>query len=521
MGAGVVAARGSRRARPTGIALAGAAALVLVLVVPLPVVLGANRLVAYAVAALGAWLLVGRVGIVDLASGASVGAGAYLGGVLCALAGLPSAVGLVTGAVAGAGVSALNAAVAGRVGRVAGALTSLALGGAVVALLRTWSTAGGVAGFHAVPLLTPSDRSDLVVALVLLGLAGALTGKVARHRRGAAAAVAAAAPPVSESLGRRPVVDTAVVGAAAGAVLGLAGALQAFLVGSVAPDAYGLGLSAALALAALLGGRAPSGPVLGAALLWGPGVVWPLAPVIGDGPVLLATGVAGLIVLAVRRGRPLLPPGAAAGRSAAGDAGDAPAAPAARRRTTVEVTDAVLPGGTASFRVEPGEVVVLAGPNGAGKSTLLARIAGQLPSRGEIALGGAPPPRGARQRARAGVARTWQRVPGVDRHDAGQVTVTGAEDRAAAGWARSVLGAHADTPAGAQLVRLAARRPAVALLDEPAAELPVELVARLVRGLAEGGAAVLVVEHRPEALAFADRTVHLGPGRGPREGGAT
>ncbi|MBW3619261.1 MAG: ATP-binding cassette domain-containing protein [Actinobacteria bacterium] len=487
------------------------AGLALVVVAPLPVVLGANRLAGFAVAAVGGWLLVGRVGVVDLASGASVGVGAYLGGVLAGLTGLPSAVGLVTGAVAGAVLSGVNAAVAGRVGRTAGALTSLALGGAVVAVLRTWSGAGGVAGFHAVPLLTGSDRGDLVAALACLAGAAALVARAARGRTVAAAGVAAAAPVLSESLGRRPVRDTAVAGAIAGAVLGLAGALQAFLVGSVAPDAYGLGLSAALGLAALLGGRAPLGPVVGALLLWGPGVVWPLVPVIGDGPVLLATGIVGLVVLALRGGRPLLPhrPPAPA---PAPEEGDAAAPPVARCRARLDVAGAVLPAGEVTFAVEPGEIVVLAGPNGAGKSTLLARIAGQLPAGGEVTFAGAAPPRGARQRARAGVARTWQRPPGVHPHDAELVALGTPQDRAAAAWARGVLGHHAATDAGAQLVRLVGRRPAIALLDEPAAALPVELVGRVLRGLAEGGAAVLVVEHRPEALALADRVVPLGGG---------
>ncbi|MBW3657408.1 MAG: ATP-binding cassette domain-containing protein [Actinobacteria bacterium] len=515
----------SRRAGTPAAAIAAGTLVALAVVVvaaPLPVVLGANRLVGYAVAAAGAWFLVGRVGAVDLATGAGVGAGAYLGGVLAALLELPPVLGLLTGTAAGSVVSATNAAIAGRVGRTAGALTSLALGGAVVALLRSWSAAGGVAGFHAVPLLTGSDRGDLAAALLLLGAGALVVTHEAGSRRGARAAVAIASPPLAASLGRRPVVDTAVAGAIAGAVLGLAGALQSFLVGSVAPDAYGLGLSAALALAALLGGRAPLGPLLGALLLWAPSVVWPLAPVVGDGPVLLATGIAGLAVLVLRRGRPLLrprhPTDGADATADDTDQADPERPPGPSRRVALAVRGARLPGGTVTLRVEPGEVVLLSGPNGAGKSTLLARVAGQLPDDGAIVLGGDAPPAGALARARAGVGRTWQRPPAVDLDDAALVARSTSEDPAGAAaaerWARHVLGDVAGTPAGGQLVRLAARRPAVALLDEPAAALDVDLVGRFVQGLAVAGAAVLVVEHRAEAATFADRVVAIDAGGG-------
>ncbi|HFD16154.1 MAG TPA: ABC transporter ATP-binding protein [Rhodospirillales bacterium] len=43
---------------------------------------------------------------------------------------------------------------------------------------------------------------------------------------------------------------------------------------------------------------------------------------------------------------------------------------------------------SATFGLEPGTVTVLVGPNGAGKSTLLRAIAGLLPYRGSVRLGG-------------------------------------------------------------------------------------------------------------------------------------
>jgi ABC-type transport system involved in cytochrome bd biosynthesis fused ATPase/permease subunit len=50
------------------------------------------------------------------------------------------------------------------------------------------------------------------------------------------------------------------------------------------------------------------------------------------------------------------------------------------------------------------------------------------------------------------------------------------------------------------------------VLDEPTADLDAAAEARVlaaVREKAEGGAAVLLVAHRPELLAFADRVVHV------------
>ncbi len=66
-------------------------------VAPLPVVLGANRLVGLVTMTAGAWLVVGRAGVADLATGASAGAGAYLGGVLAGVAGVPVPLGVAVG----------------------------------------------------------------------------------------------------------------------------------------------------------------------------------------------------------------------------------------------------------------------------------------------------------------------------------------------------------------------------------------------------------------------------------------
>jgi branched-chain amino acid transport system permease protein len=339
-----------------------------------------------------------------------------------------------------------------------------------------------------------------------------------RTRRLAAAALGTADPAVAASLGRSPVVDVAVAGAIGGALLGVGATLLAAVDGSVVPAAYGLELAAALVVAAAVGGPGPLGPVVGALLVWGPATLFPLAPVVGTWPVLVTAGPIALAVLAVRRGRALLPsaggdravrselpapappPGPAAPRGAIGaaEAGPPP-------RLQLHATS--TPSGRIDLEVAAGELVALVGPNGAGKSTLLARIGGQLPDGGTVLLDGQPLPHGARRRARRGVARTWQRPPDVAVGDAAAAAPV--RDPASGDVIAARLGADARSPGGAQLVRLAASQPRVALLDEPTDVDPTVLAAVL-RDLADAGAAVLVVDHRPEVAAVADRVVSLG-----------
>lgn len=505
-------------------AVAVAAGVAAVVALPELLVAPGARLLVVAMLGLGVWVSVRRVGVVDLAAGGAVAAGAYLGGATVGLVELPAAVALPLGAAAGASVGALAGALTARVGRVLGSLATLGVGAGVVGGAASWTAAGGPAGFHAVPLLSVSGRAELALAAVAVV---AIAGVLIRARHGpvlARAAVAVRTPHVAASSGRRPWADAAVGTALGGAVLGLGGALLAVVDGSIIPAAYGLHLTAVLVLAALVGGRAVLAGALGAVLLLGPGLVAPgsgvasvpilVGAVLGVG--LLAWRPDGLVhrgpgTVSADRARPHTPAEGPPG----GDGRAEPPPPAADPLRLV-VDGAALPGGrTVSFVAGPSEVVALAGPNGSGKSTVLAYIGGQLDDGGAVRIGGGDgpgevvAPRGVVRRARRGVARTWQRPPQVDPDDAARMATPGAPARAAATWAAGQLGAYATGPAGRDLVRLVARRPALALVDEPAAHLPADRVVPVLRGLAAAGATVVVAEHRVEVLEAADRVVDL------------
>ncbi|BCH23239.1 branched-chain amino acid ABC transporter ATP-binding protein/permease [Mesorhizobium sp. L-8-3] len=163
--------------------------------------------------------------------------------------------------------------------------------------------------------------------------------------------------------------------------------------------------------------------------------------------------------------------------------------------------------------VPAGTVAGLIGPNGAGKSTFIDAVTGFLASYdGSVrlegrALEGVP----AHQRARAGVRRSWQ-----TNRIAPELTVGGylnlaakglsdAEMKAVLDWLDcphpdvAVASVDAGTRRLLDVAGVVASRPAVALLDEPAAGQSHEETLRLGKRIAEiprlFGTAVLLVEH--------------------------
>jgi branched-chain amino acid transport system ATP-binding protein len=173
-----------------------------------------------------------------------------------------------------------------------------------------------------------------------------------------------------------------------------------------------------------------------------------------------------------------------------------------------------------SLRLEPGEILGLIGPNGSGKTTLINVVTGVLPPTGGrvFASGRDLTGRPAYQIARAGLARTFQRVRlfgglsvlenvmvaamtvGARRAEAGA--------RAEAALARMGVERWASTPATAlpyghermvEVARALAMQPRFLFLDEPAAGLnedeSEELLTRLAKVPAESGLGMLIVDH--------------------------
>jgi branched-chain amino acid transport system ATP-binding protein len=171
-----------------------------------------------------------------------------------------------------------------------------------------------------------------------------------------------------------------------------------------------------------------------------------------------------------------------------------------------------------SVRAAPGTVVGLIGPNGAGKTSFINAVTGIVrPSRGRVMLGAVRLDRLPQYRvARAGIARTYQGIRLFGALTVADNLRAGAFRRARepgnhellallarAGLAGVTLERRADTLSyGEQrrleIARALAAEPHALLLDEPAAGMNATEtgdLGALIRGIADDGAAVLLVEH--------------------------
>jgi branched-chain amino acid transport system ATP-binding protein len=158
--------------------------------------------------------------------------------------------------------------------------------------------------------------------------------------------------------------------------------------------------------------------------------------------------------------------------------------------------------------VPDGKLVGLIGPNGAGKTTFIDAITGFVRSRGTVELGGRDLSRlAAHERARTGLARTWQASELFDDLTVGEhVSVVGRreteETLAIVGLEEVVDKLPAQLSQGERklvgVARALAAAPSVVCLDEPAAGLDATESERLghqLRQIVDGGTAMLLVDH--------------------------
>jgi branched-chain amino acid transport system ATP-binding protein len=179
-----------------------------------------------------------------------------------------------------------------------------------------------------------------------------------------------------------------------------------------------------------------------------------------------------------------------------------------------------------ALRVEPGQLLGLIGPNGAGKTTFIDAITGFVRHRGSVFLDGRDlSGKAPHERARLGLARTWQSVELFDDLTVRENVAVAAEPsafRALRGVvsrpegrserveeALAVFGLEArgdampsELPQGDRklvgVARALAAEPRLLCLDEPAAGLDSvesEALGRHLREIADRGTAMLLIDH--------------------------
>ena len=188
--------------------------------------------------------------------------------------------------------------------------------------------------------------------------------------------------------------------------------------------------------------------------------------------------------------------------------------------------------------LEEGQVTVVTGHSGSGKSTLLTMLAGMLtPTAGTVSLGGqdlyamGDEERSRLRNERIGLipqGHTALRsltvlenvlLPSV-LYAGGEHSTKRAEELLASVGLSDLADARPNELSGGELRRVAVARallmnPSIVLADEPTAGLDAEnatTVLRLLREAVDGGAAVLIVTHEPEARRYADRTFAMDGG---------
>lgn len=493
----------------------------------------------WGIAAIGLALVLGSAGQMMLCQASFMLIGAYVYGWLTTAEAVPTVLAVI-GASIGAGLSAVVLFPVLRLRGYVFALGTIAASLLVTQILSTASwVPGGNFGLSNVPNLnlgfvTLSSNSQYIAAtiLLLLILITALHAVFGRGWRRRAVSCIHHDEDLLGAVGGSAIRLKRILFLVAAVLGGLSGAVYVAAFSFIQPSALDLSESFALALAVVIGG---SGRLLGAVL----GAVMYQASfvVLGEANVQYRFALLGVIVIVMIRFFPsgLLPARAEfvrwfpllrqrEPRAASSVPSHEPEPPLGIVLTNVTKRFGALAAVDGfSAKIQPGSLVGLVGPNGAGKSTLLDVIASATPTGGSVVIGERDAgPMAPWQRARLGMARTFQRVrliPGtvldnvmagcdhlaaraterLTEHERVAIALDAVDQVGLAGRAYDEVNtlSFGDRRL-VELARVIASRPRLVLLDEPSSGLndaQVHNFAELVRRLHLRGCTIILVEH--------------------------
>jgi branched-chain amino acid transport system ATP-binding protein len=492
-----------------------------------------------AIAGIGLNVLMGLTGQISFGHVGFYAIGAYTVGILTTAARMPFWLALPLAALLSGLVGALLAIPALRVRGPYLAMITIAFGFIVENIAVEWrGVTGGQNGIMGIP--SPSafgasfgERGVALAAIAVVALLLYAFWRLSASAWGQAMRAVKDSELAAESIGLNPVVVKSVAFALSALCAGIAGALFAPLSGFVTPSTFTFPQSLLFVLVVMIGGAGTvTGPLVGAAVVvLLPELLSGLAEyrLLFFGALLLLVlwiapeGIVGEAARLLRRQRQV--------RLAA--EGAVRLAPAAQSPLVIDGLSIAFGGVKAvdavAFSAQPARITSLIGPNGAGKTTVLNLLGGfYRPDAGSIRLGqdeiaGRP----AYAIARAGVARTYQTsqlfggmsvfdniaialrkgrlgLPLLSRSAAGKRDVAAEVSALAAfvGYKGDLARRAADLPhVDRRLIEIAralATAPSVLLLDEPAAGLSSDdkgALAQLLRRIADGGIALILVEH--------------------------
>lgn len=523
---------------PAGIALLAVAGTAISLMLDSYSLLVFSFFALTVVVGVGLNILIGLSGQISFGHIAFYAIGAYASALLT-MAGLPLAPAMVLAALLCGAVGALLAIPALRVSGPYLAMITIAFALVVHHGLVEWrGLTGGANGLMGIPMpavgaMDPSVVMALVATVMMIA-ALAFYQRLRQSGWGTAMRAVKASEIAARSLGFNPVQTKTLAFALSASLTGFAGALVAPLMMFINPASFPFSQSILFVLAVIVGGAGTLfGPLLGALLI----VLLP--ELLADfaeyrllmfSALLLAVlwiaprGVLGSLARLWLRPTTQHPPAVADQARLAAFFGEK------SQDVGLEVADISIGFGgvqaadQVSLKALPGSITSIIGPNGAGKTTVLNMISGfYTPDSGSIRLGEVVSGLPAWKIARAGIARTYQTtqlfgeltvleniLAGLQKGRLGGIFRRPSEDErelalhllALVGYRGSVNTPAEDLPhVDRRLVEIAralASRPAVLLLDEPAAGLgrgDTDSLATLFKVLAGFNIAVILVEH--------------------------